>query len=51
MRFRYRYGILDDDNTVVRWVYDKPSADYRYIVQKIVKKPAIDWNNFEPALF
>lgn len=46
-----RYGILDDDGQVIRWVWDKPSACYQYIVKKIPRKPPIDWNNFEPALF
>lgn len=46
-----RYGILDDDDKVIRWVWDKPSDSYRFIVQKIPKKPAIDLSQFEEALF
>jgi hypothetical protein len=46
-----RYGILDDDDNVIRWVWDKPSPSYRYIERKLLKlKSKIDWNNYEPAL-
>ena len=46
-----RYGILDDFGDVVRWVWDKPARHYRYVTRKMKRKPAVDWANFEPALF
>ena len=46
-----RYGILDDFGEVLRWQWSKPSSNYRYIVQKVKRAQAIDWDNFEPALF
>lgn len=51
MKPRIRYGILDDFGEVVRWVWDKPSPHYRYIIQRVERKPAVDWSNFEPAPF
>lgn len=45
-----KYGILDDDGVVIRWVWDKPSDAYKFVVIKVPKKPRIDWNNFEEAL-
>ena len=48
-----KYGILDFDGEVVRWTYSKPSSCYEFITVKVkkIKKPGIDWSNFEPALF
>lgn len=51
-----RYGILDDFGEVIRWQWDKPSDNYKFIIEKIKKQPtqkesAVDWNNFEPAPF
>jgi hypothetical protein len=51
MKPRTRYGILDDFGEVIRWVWDKPSKNYRYITERVKVEPVIDWNNFEPALF
>lgn len=47
-----KYGILDDEGQVVRWVYDKPAHD-QFIVVKIKrqKRKAIDWANIEEAPF
>jgi hypothetical protein len=48
-----KYGILDFDGEVVRWTFTKPSDCYQYITIKVkkIKKPGIDWSNYEPALF
>lgn len=48
-----KYGILDDDDRVIRWVWDKPSEGYRFIVQRIPrkKKPPLDLSQFEEAPF
>lgn len=51
MKPRIRYGVLDDFGEVIRWSWSKPQAPYRYIIERVAIKPAIDWNNFEPALF
>jgi len=48
---RIRYGILDDFGEVIRWQLDKPAPHYPYIVQRVKRTPAVDWSNFEPALF
>lgn len=48
MKPRTRYGILDDFGEVIRWQWDKPSKNYRYVVRRV---SAVDWSNFEPALF
>lgn len=46
-----RYGILDDDNQVVRWVWYAPDpAVYRFIIQRVVK-PKLDLSQFKPAPF
>ena len=50
-RPRIRYGILDDEGEVVRWVWEKPAPHYRYIVQRVQVAPAVDWSDFEPAPF
>jgi hypothetical protein len=46
-----RYGILDDEGKVVRWVWEKPT--YPHVVQKIKRhrKPKIDLSNALEALF
>ena len=48
-----KYGILDDENKVVRWLDFKPSSNYKFIIVKIPRdiKPKIDWNNFDIAPF
>lgn len=48
-----QYGILDEEGKVIRWTWDKPSDGYEYVTREVevVKKPVIDWDNFEPALF
>lgn len=51
MKPRIRYGILDDFGEVIRWQWDKPSKNYRYVTKRIKAVPVVDWNNFEPALF
>lgn len=51
MKPRTRYGILDDFGEVIRWQWDKPSSNYKYITQRVKLVPAVDWTNFEPALF
>jgi len=43
-----RYGILDDEGRVVRWVWHMPP--YPHIVYKI-KKPKLDLSNVPEALF
>jgi len=45
---RIRYGILDDEGQVIRWVWNKPSALYRYIIQRV---PTVDLSNIEDAPF
>ena len=46
-----RYGILDDEGNVVRWVWEKPT--YPHIVQKIKRqqKKKLDLSNVPDALF
>lgn len=46
-----RYGILDDEGNVVRWVWHMPP--YPHIVQKIKRqrKPKLDLSNVPDALF
>ena len=51
MKPRTRYGILDDFGDVVRWQWNKPSGNYRYVVQRVAVVGYIDWSNFEPAVF
>lgn len=51
-----RYGILDDFDEVVRWVWLRPGPGYRYITQRVPRErkpapPAIDWDSFEPSPF
>lgn len=51
-----RYGILDPEGRVVRWVYEPPTAPgYAYLTQRErrTRRPAvkIDLTRFEPALF
>lgn len=48
------YGILDDFDEVVRWVWERPGPLYRYITQRVPrqrKRLAIDWDSFEPSPF
>jgi len=44
-----KYGILDDEGQVVRWVWEKPP--YPHIVQKIKRKPKFNPANYPDALF
>jgi len=44
-----RYGILDDEGNVVRWVWTVPP--YPHIVQKIKRKRKLDLSNVPEALF
>ena len=47
-----RYGILDDLNEVIRWVWDKPDpAVYRFITKRFPRRPPIDFDDYEPAPF
>jgi hypothetical protein len=45
-----KFGILDEYDEVIRWVWERPSGEYRYIVVKI-KKKTIDWSNIEEGTF
>ena len=46
-----RYGILDDEGKVIRWVWSVPP--YPHIVQKIKRKrkPKLDLSKAQEALF
>jgi hypothetical protein len=46
-----RYGILDDENRVIRWVWVKPP--YPHVIEKVKRKckPKIDLSNALEALF
>ena len=49
----YKYGLLDDEGEVVRWVWERPSAQYRFIVVRVKRqrRPSPDLSQFETALF
>lgn len=34
---KIRYGILDELGVVVRWVWSRPTGQYLYVVQRIVR--------------
>lgn len=38
-RYRLQYGLLDDENRVIRWL-DYPPANGRYITRKLPRKTA-----------
>jgi hypothetical protein len=44
-----RYGILDDEGKVVRWVWEKPT--YPHVIQKRKRKPKLDLSKVPDALF
>jgi hypothetical protein len=46
-----KYGILDDEGVVVRWVWEKP--DYPHIAVRIKRqrKPKFDPSGYPDALF
>jgi len=44
-----KYGILDEEENVVRWVWEKP--DYPHIVVKVKRKPKFDSAQYPDALF
>jgi len=44
-----KYGILDDEGQVVRWVWEKP--DYPHIAVKIKRQPKFDPSGYPDALF
>ena len=46
-----RYGILDDEGKVIRWVWHPPP--YPHVVEKVKKKrkPKLDLSNVPDALF
>lgn len=50
MKPHTRYGILDNFGEVLRWQWDKPSSNYKYVTVRLRHKPAVDWSDFEPAL-
>ena len=43
------YGILDDFGAVIKWQDFKPSAAYRYITKRVLKKQ-FNVNDYEEAL-
>ena len=47
----FKYGILDDEGRVVRWVWDKPS--YPHVAVKVPRprKPKLDLSNVPDAPF
>lgn len=47
-----KFGILDDEGQVVRWVWDKPGLGYQFITVKVPKhkRAAIDLAAFPEAL-
>ena len=54
----FRYLILDEDGLPLRKFYWKDEAERHLFagmtlvrLPKTVRKPPVDWNNFEPALF
>lgn len=48
-----KYGVLDDEGELVRWVWERPSELYRFIVVRVKRerRPRIDPSQFEPAPF
>ena len=48
-----KYGILDDEGQVVRWVWDRPADHYQFVVVKAKRqrKNKIDLTQFEEAPF
>ena len=48
-----KYGILDDDGQVIRWVWDRPADHYQFIVVKVRRErnKKIDLSQFEEATF
>jgi len=46
-----RYGILDDEGKVIRWVWEKPP--YPHVVEKIKRqrKQKLDLSKVQEALF
>lgn len=48
-----KYGLLDDEGELVRWVWERPSEQYRFIVVRVprVRRPRFDPTQFEPAPF
>ncbi len=51
MRTRIKYGVLDDFGDVIRWQWDKPSPEYKFIERRVLEKHKVDWSNFEAAPF
>jgi len=46
-----RYGILDENNQLIRWTYEKPSDSVTYLIEITKPLHEIDWENFEESLF
>lgn len=46
-----RYGLLDDDGQVIRWVWQAPPAGVPHIIEYTTPPAPIDWDDFEEALF
>lgn len=47
-----KYGILDDEGGVIRWVWERPSSGYQFITIKVPRKrkPKVDLSAFADAL-
>jgi hypothetical protein len=47
-----KYGILDDDGRVIRWVWERPSSGYQFVTVKVPRprKPKLDLSQFPDAL-
>ena len=49
---KVKYGVVDDEGNVIRWMCYKPQHD-SYIIVKLPRKKRkveIDWDNIEEAL-
>lgn len=48
-----KYGLLDDEGELVRWVWERPSEQYRFIVVRVKRerRARVDLSQFEPAPF
>lgn len=46
-----KYGILDDEGQVIRWVWEKPPYPHIVLKVKRQRKPKLDLSNVPDALF
>jgi hypothetical protein len=48
-----KYGILDCDGVVIRWVWQRPPIGYDFVVvkDKRPRKPPVDLSQFEESPF